>query len=280
MQRALFALVLLISASACASTPSALTSTPPRTLPPAQAGLAGGGWTTDAADADWGVGYVRVSGGPRAVTVPLYDAPGGRQWGWLIDGRGYEADTRRAPPERDGARIRLGSGRDVFIATQERRGWVELRWGAPRDLRGGVGWTRLSAIRGGRARLVEWDQHFRRQSGLVFRNAAVAHNLRAGPGTDNPVITAMAGSDFDLEALELRGDWMRVRYVSPSACIAAAAPARRADAAGLLGGLEEDAGDVSPAPSRREQTGWIRWRSDGRGPWLRERSRGCARPVG
>ncbi len=280
---------LSVLTTACASSGplggGRLLGEPPTVLPP----VAGPGpsFRADAPRASWGVGYLTLTGGAASMDLPLFDAPGGRHWGWLTQGRAVGFADRTAPPARNEARVRPpGEAPSYIVLDTARGGWMQIRWGGPQDPRGGTGWTRLRDARGGTARYTSWLDHLRGAGGLVYRNAASAHNLREGPGTEHAVVRRMEGRDFDLQALEIRGDWMRVRYSSPPACGPDAG--RRSDASGLLGGPDGGEDLLGGAPSQgellggrpgQEAVGWIRWRSSERGPWVRRSRATCPASV-
>lgn len=287
------ALALLAAlAAGCASSPEgaswpsttrpsriALQGPPPAILPPAASaggsGLLGGpGWSADQADVDWGVGalvFTRGMDGLTRASLPLFDGPGGTHWGWLTQGRAYAIASRSAGPLRPEALARGPDGSPAMIVLEARRdGWLKLRWGAPEDVAGGEAWTRLDFGSGSRPEYRSWGQLLGSAFGLVFRNSEVAHNLRASPSRDGAILAALPGEGYDMTVLLIRGDWMRVRINAPPLC-SAAAP----DATGLLGA----AGAATPprdyAPPAQE--GWIAWRSDARGPWVK-RASGCGAP--
>lgn len=287
--RLLLVLALSALASACASSGplggASLRGGPPTSLPPVSG--APPSFRAERPTANWGVGYLAAINGVASVDIPMFDTPGGRHWGWLTQGRAVEYGARTAPPQRSEARVRPPGEPPAFLVLDTARGgWLRLRWGGPEDPRGGVGWTRLADARGA-LRYTSWEDHVRRAGGLNYRNSGAAHNLRAGPGTDHAVLRRMEGRNFDLEALEIRGDWMRVRFASPPVCGPGAS--RIGDDSGLLGGLDDTGGSdgllgglpagsddlLGDGPDGESEVGWVRWRSEQRGPWVRRTRASC-----
>lgn len=273
--RVVLALAAALFATACASGPSGgggpRLAPPPVALPApedaADALLGGAAWSARDPAADWGTGYLSFSGseGWRRVDLPLFDAPDGRHWGWLTEGRGYDLGSGSAPGARADAFPALpGEGRAMLVLA-ETGGWLEVRWGEPGDRAGGVAWTRADYARGARAVYTRWAEAFRGAGGLVFRNTGVAHNLRSGPGTGAAVVRVLDGDYFDLQVLKMEDDWMRVRWASPPAC-RGARPAAEDE---LLGGARSETAE-----------GWIRWRSNDRGSWLAPAAEGACGPFG
>jgi len=202
---------------------------------------------------DWGVGVLRPTGANafERVDLALFDAPNGTHWGWITQGKVYDQLRRRTLGDRTDATL-LVSGARVFLVLEERSdGWLRIRYGHSDDRARGVAWTRADLSGGRRSTLLNWNRVFDGGRGIVFRNTASAHNLRAGPSRNAAVTTRLEGADFDMTVLEMRGDWMRVRVFSPPAC---------------AGSVAEDL--LLGARSTVEQTGWITWRSNGRGPWV------------
>lgn len=76
------------------------------------------------------------------------------------------------------------------------------KWARVRTPAGGTGWASL-------------DYLDRAEPGAALHVAAGTDwlNLRAGPGTDRPVLRRMYPGDR-LERLERRGDWLRIRHAS------------------------------------------------------------------
>ncbi len=231
---------------------------PPAGLPPAGLGaadalLGGGGFSADDPALDWGDGMLRLSGpdGYARIDLPLFDEPRGRHWGWLTQGRVYDQIARRTLPDRSDAAVMVSGARALMVLDEAAGGWLRIRYGDPGDRGRGLAWTHPDLASGARASFLSWARALDGAQGLVYRNAAVAHNLRAGPGSDAAIIARLEGENFDMAALEIRGDWMRVRVSAPPACAGTVAEDL------LLGGA-----------SPRVETGWIAWRSDDRGPWV------------
>ncbi|MCG8440632.1 MAG: hypothetical protein MI723_02380 [Caulobacterales bacterium] len=235
---------------------------PPARLPPPESVGAGallGGASFDASDAtaDWGEGYLQASGPGaawEAVSFPLFDAPDGRHWGWVVEGRGYDQERRVAAPPRGNVLVSVpGAGRSFLVLQEGEGGWLRVRWGEPDDPREGVGWTHPRLAQARRLIYTPWSAEFAGAAGLVFRNAAAAHNLRAGPSLNEHVIERLEGDRFDLGALAIRGDWMRVRVSVPPAC---------------GGGDDPESQLLGTGIEARTLEGWVRWRSARRGPWV------------
>lgn len=258
----LAAMLALLAAAACATGPGSSDlrnlAPPPAVLPPPSGGAAdallGGGADFSAHDPalDWGLGVLRPQGreGFSTVAAPLFDRPDGRHWGWLVRGQVYDRLADRTLPDRSGAAVQV-DGSLSWLVLDRQDGWLLIRYGAPEDADDGLAWTRADLAQGASARFVDWAQALDGARGLVFRDAANAHNLRAGPSTDAEIVERLEGTNFDMAVQEIRGDWMRVEVSTPPACVGAVAEDL------LLGGS-----------STRLRTGWVFWRSAERGPWV------------
>lgn len=256
------ALAAAVAVSACATGPGLSgigdIAPPPAVLPAPSGGVAdallggGAGFTARDPALDWGDGVLRPDGreGFTSIALPLFERPGGRHWGWLVRGQVYDRLADRTLPDRSGAAVSVNGALSWLVLARE-DGWLQVRYGEPDDRDDGLAWTRTDLAQGGGARFVDWADALEDGRGLVFRNRANAHNLREGPGTSEPVAERLEGTDFDMRALEIRGDWMRVEVSTPPACVGAVAEDL------LLGGS-----------SSRQRTGWIFWRSEDRGPWV------------
>ncbi len=257
---------------------------PPAALPPVESAgedalLGGVSYSVRGPDEDWGVGYLTAPGrNLSAIQLPLMGGPRDDHWGWLIEGRGYDMFQDIAPPPRPGSWLRLLEGDQALIVLQERRGgWLELRWGEPDDIRGGVGWTTTELARQAGLTYVPWSSAFIGAGGLVFRDEELVYNVRNGPGIESNLVRRITGRDYDVQAEQISGDWMRVRVFTPPRC------APRSDASGselLLGGPQ--ASGLAGAPvevETRVAEGWLKWRSDDKGPWL-TRANICVQDLG
>ncbi len=291
--RALPALALfgLIAAAGCSSIVDAGRSAiggpvdvtpPPATLPPVESAgddalLGGRQYSVNTPDEQWGVGFL-VAPGRRLdrIELPLFDTPRGAQWGWFIEGRGYNQRANTAAPSRPGAWLQILGGDQALIVIQEERGdWIEVRWGEPSDARGGLAWTNVELARQAGLTYTPWTTAFIGSGGLMFRDPSLNYNLREQPGVDAPVLRRVTGRDYDMEAVDISGDWMRVIVHEPPKC------APRSDSSGdevLLGGLSGAlAGGESDGEAevqRRSDEGWLKWRSVGKGPWI-DRTNRC-----
>jgi hypothetical protein len=247
--------------AACASGPSGSGSlrSPPNNLPPAALGaadalLGGGGFSAQQSpDLDWGDGVLRPGGGEgfERIELPLFDGPGGSHWGWITQGRVYDQREQQTLPNRSEAAVEAAGVRSFLVLDQTEDGWMQIRYGNPEDEGGGLAWTRPDMADGVSASYVSWARLLGDARGLVYRDRTAAHNLRAEPNSSAEVVTRLEGENFDMAALEIRGDWMRVRVTSPPECA-------RTVAEDLLLG----------AGSKQVYTGWIAWRSADRGPWI------------
>jgi hypothetical protein len=232
-------------------------SPPPDRLPAeqsAEAALLGGAdFSVRDPSLSWGVGVLRPAGadGFTRIALPLFESARGAHWGWLTEGRIYDQRSGRTLPPRADAEVQIAGARALLVLEHRDNGWMLIRFGGPEDRGQGLAWTHADLAREARASFSTWDRAFDGAQGLVYRNADAAHNLRADPSTNAPVVERLEGVNFDMVALEIRGDWMRVRVSEPPACAGSVAQDL------LLGG-----------GATRELTGWVVWRSSDRGPWV------------
>jgi hypothetical protein len=230
---------------------------PPGQLPAeqsAEAALLGGAdHTVRDPSLNWGVGVLRPAGADGFVRIdlPLFEGARGRHWGWLTQGSIYDQGSGRTLPARADAAVEISGARAFPVLEHRDDGWMLVRYGGPQDRGQGLAWTHADLAQRARASFLPWARALEGAQGLVFRNADAAHNLRGGPSTDAAVVERLEGLNFDMTALEIRGDWMQVRVSTPPACAGSVAEDL------LLGG-----------GASRETTGWIAWRSNDRGPWV------------
>lgn len=207
-----------------------------------------------------GVGHLRLA--PDAglspwdwqleVRLPLFSEPDGMHSGWIADGwvelGGGGAD--RARPV--GGLVETGYEQvSLPVLAKREDGWLEVRYGSgPSE----AGWVHACQLppavvyEGWQGLLLRDDI-----SPLFFRTE-VPHALREGPGTESRRITWVPSGpgDYDLEPLEVRGEWMRVRLEIPS--------------------------DYCVGPEGVQTTeweGWVRWWGPEIGPWVWFYTRGC-----
>lgn len=207
----------------------------------------------------WGVGFLEPSEDPyewlSQAVIPLYASPGGRHVGWM--NRGW-VQRDEASPISPYAFVETDYEISSLILAEVRDdGWLGLRLTdvAPGD--GGILWTHACRLDLGEVRfsIVLWRDLFRSERpGYVFFRSRVPHALRAEPSAESERLTWIGERD-DLEVLEVRGDWMRVRVFQPGKYFT------------LCGAGDEWRG--------RSRTGWIRWWSADKGPWLTYPTRGC-----
>jgi hypothetical protein len=228
-----------------------------------------------------GVGHLRVTSDHydwlKDVSIPMFarpDAPGGpiawlRQ-GWL-DGSASEGPRRRIGYP--GA-IETEYERATAIVLETRPdGWVRFRYdlppGAPPTdtaverpdtwlpTEDGTAWTHECYLGLGEAKLAVqlWRDLFFGPDAppLSFLDRA-PHALREGPATQAARI-AWVEADDEVEALEIRDEWMRVRVSKPGKFLT------------LCTSMEEWAGETLE--------GWVKWSDPEDGPWLWYPTRGC-----
>lgn len=231
--------------------------------PPALDTPPAGPWNVEHAaisDAFLGVGHVRLAphGGLShwdwhlEVDIPLFSKPGGNFRGWITSGRtsllGREGERRVV---HFGGLVETGYEQPSIPVLGEESGWLEV-WLGPRAEE--TAWVHRCQLPASVA-YERWEELFLRDdiSPLFFRTE-VPHGLRAGPGVEHRRITWIPSrpSDYDLEPVEVRDDWMRVVLEVPSDyCV----------------------GPEAPAPRRLE--GWIKWWGRDLGPWVWFSTRGC-----
>ncbi|CAN5844190.1 hypothetical protein BH20GEM1_BH20GEM1_09960 [soil metagenome] len=132
-------------------------------------------------------------------------------------------------------------------------GWVRFRFAETPE---GSGWASRCHLSASDPPIgfEPWTDRFTGESaGPLFFRTRERHALRRGPGAEYGRSFWLVGyRATELQPLEIRGDWMRVRANSPPVYCAEPPPTR---------GLAEE--------------GWIRWRDDETGPWVWWFTRGC-----
>jgi hypothetical protein len=204
-----------------------------------------------------GIGHVRRASafwwGGRHVRVPLHEQPGAEPWGWFADGWLVEVGPNAGKPVPIGLEgtVETEYEETSFVVLESKDdGWLRLRYGRPSEDRDGTAWVHRCHLARDSLAFEPWQERLLSDeiSPLYIRDR-VPRALRAGPNDDTEEIARIDG-DYHLEPLELQGEWMRVRLKTPSDYC------------------------VEPDEVRTEE-GWLRWRSDERGPLVWYYTRGC-----
>ena len=216
----------------------------------------------DPAEMPLGVGHIRPTEGMlwgwhERVRLPLYGQPLGEIFGFIDEGwlQDRGSDTVSWVPLGTEGLVETGYETPSFLVLERRAdGWMRFRYAPPDRVEStGTAWisdchlgTHLPALR-----FEPWAERLL-SSGIspLFFRSAVPHRLRAAPGIGAPLLGVIAGNHH-LEPLEVDGEWMRVVVAQPS---------------------DYCAGE-SIEVERRE--GWVKWRSDEKGPWVWYYTRGC-----
>ncbi len=238
-------------------------------------------WTSDSSQywtwshgferSNLGVGFLEPSGsddGPPAsdwlprIRLPLFARPDQTDPNvWIADGFWIPtSDPSGRRPLTYRGMVETGYEVASLIVIEARDdGWILLHMDTgPLDVRGvswGHIWTHTCFLQDGDVdlNLVLWEEWFATSSyGVTFRDGS-RHALRAGPGTEHRRTLWVEGND-EIEFLEIRSDWARVRISRPGRYLT-----------GCLG--EDFAGS--------EFEGWIQWRDAEAGPWVWYPTRGC-----
>lgn len=286
MLAALMGCESVIDASRDALAGPIVVAPPPQQLPPVESAggsalLGGRQFAVNTPDEYWGIGYLNA---PRRaltrVSLPLFTAPRADQWGWFIEGRGYDGTQDQAPPARPDMWLRLVNGEQALIVRRENRGWIEVQWGEPTDTRGGLAWTTIDLARQSGMIYTPWSSAFIGAGGMVFRDETTKYNIRTGPGTDALPITTLTGTGYDFDVETISGDWMRVTINQPARC---APPADGGGGEVLLGGPSSTPGlmggpndpllpNLDGLGPTGDILGWIKWRDADKGPWIMQQN--------
>ncbi len=211
-----------------------------------------------------GVGHLRHRRDPdyqpsdwqREVRFPFFAGPGGPLRGWVAEGRVMGSTPADGAVRPVIAAMTETAYEEVSFVVLEARddGWLRVRVRPPGAGRDEAGWVHRCQLP---PQLVyePWEELLLggNISPLFFRTA-VPHALRASPGADSERLAWIPSenSDYELEPLELEGDWVRVRLKIPSEYCRAP-------------------GEVTP----RVWEGWVKWWGSDIGPWLWFYTRGC-----
>lgn len=187
--------------------------------------------------------------------IPLFAAPGGKPWGWIAKGWLLHDEGKR--PLGTAGMLETAYETPSFLVLEENpAGWLRFRFGLPADPGGGTAWLHRCHLANAAypLRFERWEDRFLKDEnvGTLFFRSKVRHSLRSGPGTDHERLAWIEGESYELEPLELQGDWMRVRVSQPA--VSCAEPGAKPD---------------------RVVEGWTKWRSDDQGSWVWYHTRGC-----
>jgi hypothetical protein len=181
----------------------------------------------------------------------LSSAPGTAPFAWIAEGWILAGRATPQPLSRSGL-IETGYEEPSFVVLETRPdGWLRLRYALSNgDL--GTAWTHGCALSEGSVVLefTKWSAWLLSEtiSPLFFRSESPG-GLRSAPSLDATGLPDIA-SDYILEPLEIRGEWMKVTVKEPS-----------------------DYCEFDLESSRRD--GWVRWYEPTRGPLLWYFTRGC-----
>lgn len=188
---------------------------------------------------------------PRKIVLPVWEDPGGELLAWVRSGQVIPADGSPPYPLSGAGMVETDYEQLTFIVSEEKDGWLQLRFKAGDD---GVGWTHRCRLDRGEIALSyqSWQELLREKGEWLHFRAEVPHALREGPTTKSRHITWI-GLDHKLKLLQIEGNWMRVEVTQPDwTCTGPDQP--------FTGTTHE---------------GWVKWRDDTVGPWVWYYTRGC-----
>lgn len=215
---------------------------------------------------DWsGIGYLQPVN-PAAqqaswledIALPLYASAGGAHWGWLLQGWLIPNNQPALAIGRDAAftMVRTSPERLAFpILERQDNGWLRVQY-----TDGGSAWVHADHLNARGIPLVATftpptlnsatlSEQLAQADRLIFQQAVASQVLRSQPELNRNVIS-LVSADSLIEPLEVSGDWVKVRVVSPTdGCI----PLSRADS----------------------EEGWMRWRGSN-GDVLLAAGEGCS----
>lgn len=193
----------------------------------------------------------------RGVTLPLYDLPNGKHWGWLANG--WLIRNGESPIALGEERVPLKALWTYYslyslpILEARGQGWFLLRY-SPGVGSQGTAWIHESHLNLGTipVAIESWQDRFLEFGWVYFVNstAETAHALRSEPNRESPVRAWVSDWSY-IQPLEFRGDWMRVKVEQ----------------------LNDGCDRVSPDATTEE--GWMQWRSAGRDSWIWYPPKGC-----
>ncbi|MEL6138396.1 MAG: SH3 domain-containing protein [Cyanobacteria bacterium J06628_6] len=204
---------------------------------------------------DWdGIGYLQPTspaaeqaGWLREVSLPLYASADGEHWGWLLNGWLIPNGQPAFAIGRDAGftMVRTAPTQLAFPILERRDdGWIRVQY-----TDGGSAWVHVDHLDNRGLALsatltespiantganISVAQQLAAAERLQFRQAVAAQVLRSQPELNRNVIS-LVSADSLIEPIEVSGDWVKVRVISPvDGCV----PLSRAES----------------------EEGWMRWR--------------------
>ncbi len=253
-----------------APTLPALPADAPPAIEPTLAGIA-----ELALTADWeGIGYLEPANSAaeqaswlKDIALPLYASAGGEHWGWLLQGWLIPNGQPALAIGRDAGftMVRTSPDRLAFpILERQDDGWLRVQY-----TDGGSAWVHVDHLDNPGITLAATfsdsdattravtnpsteqtlSSQLAQADRLTFQQAVASQVLRSQPELNRNVIS-LVSADSLIEPLEISGDWVKVRVVSPAdGCI----PLSRAES----------------------EEGWMRWRGPN-GDVLLAAGEGCS----
>ena len=209
--------------------------------------------------APFGVGHLKVDDASAhyydwasKIVLPIWRQPRGVASAFVRSGMLWQYDMGLVVPLSGAGMVETEyEHQSLIVMHRTADGWVQIRvLPAPE----GVVWTHLCHLGLGAAKLAYegWETYITEHGDWLHFRARVPHALRGEPAMAAPRLTWI-GLDHELERLETRGEWLRVRVRQPAwTC---AGPDRLFDG--------------------RVDEGWVKWQDAVSGPWVWPFTRGC-----
>ena len=176
----------------------------------------------------------------RGTALPIYAAPEGDPWGWLVNGWLLSDGHDPLAIGRDAAfsMVQVNRGLYTFPVLELRDdGWFQFQYTPA-----GSAWAHVSHLNLGANTLVveAWEDYLPAVDRVEFRRLGVSQPVRSAPSA-SASLQALVGPNSLIEPLEVADDWLRVRVVQP-------------------------ANGCTPLPGSGSAEGWVRWRDDAEAP--------------
>ena len=172
----------------------------------------------------------------RGTAIPIYAAPEGDPWGWLVNGWLLSDGHDPLAIGRDAAfsMVQVNRGLYTFPVLELREdGWFQFQYTPA-----GSAWAHVSHLNLGSNPLVveAWEDYLPAVDRIEFRRLGVSQPVRSAPSA-SASLQALVGPNSLIEPLDVEDDWLRVRVVQP-------------------------ANGCTPLPGSGSAEGWVRWRDD------------------